>query len=132
MSRTLLTLALTTLALTVGCNKPRPPVEGRMDPYSIPQVALASKELANDILVNPPVMSRDDAGILFVNLPVRSDVNKTIYIDYETTFFDRNGQELYKFGWKRKTLQSNVPDQITVNSLDARAADVRINLRYAR
>ncbi|MFT3785360.1 MAG: DUF1425 domain-containing protein [Tepidisphaeraceae bacterium] len=127
------TLMLAALSVTsVGCNNPRPPVQGRMDPFIPPQVALASKELANDILINAPTMTRDEAGILYVTLPVRSDVNQTIHIDYRPTFFDRTGRVIEQRGWSPKTLQSNVPDQISFNSTSPAAADVQIALRYAK
>ena len=64
--------------------------------------------------------------------PLRSDIDKTIYVDYRATFLDRNGQVVYETNWSRKTLQANVPDQLSFNSLDARAADVRIAIRYAK
>ncbi len=132
MQRILTTITLTALLLAAGCNKPRPYNTGRGDPFIPPQWAVSEPDLATDVLLGTPILSRDDAGILFVNAPLRSDIDKTIYVDYRATFLDRNGQVVYETNWSRKTLQANVPDQLSFNSLDARAADVRIAIRYAK
>jgi hypothetical protein len=76
-------------------------------------------------------VSRDDAGLLFVNVPIRATTDLKLYVDYRVTFFDRNGQPLNQTGWMQKTLAPNIPDQITVNSSSSRAADFQMDLRYS-
>jgi len=114
----------------VGCVKP--PVEGRLDPYTPSQIHFASKELRNETAVGTPNLTRDDTGnILFVTVPIRAATNKELLVDYRVTFFDKNGQTLNQTGWFAKTLTPNVPDSITVNSNGSRAADFQMDFRYA-
>jgi hypothetical protein len=79
------------------------------------------------------MVARDDSGdILHVTVPIRSAIDKRLYVDYRVSFFDRNGQLLNQTGWLTKTLEMNTPDQITVNSMSPRAADFQVDFRWAR
>ena len=124
---------LVLLGLTLlGCDTVRPPIQGRQDPYVPAQVHFDSDTLRRDTAVGTPVVSRDQAGILFVTVPIRSAINKTLYVDYRVTFFDRSGQPVSRLGPFTKTLEPNTPDQIQVNSTSNQAADFQIDFRYAR
>jgi hypothetical protein len=126
---TLLTLAL---ALTSGCGV-KPTIEGRQDPFASSQIMFASKDLRSKTAVSAPSVARDDTGgILHVTVPIRAATDLQLYVDYRTTFFDRNGQQISQTGWTRKTLAPNVPDRIVVNSMGPNAADFQIDLRYAK
>jgi hypothetical protein len=116
----------------LGCEHVRAPIQGRQDPYVPAQVHFDSDTLRRDTAIGAPVVSRDEAGILFVSVPIRSAINKTLYIDYRVTFFDRNGQPVGRLGPFTKTLEPNTPDQIQVNSTSNQAADFQIDFRYAR
>lgn len=123
------------LAPLGGCTEGvRAPIEPRMDPYTPAQVHIADPQLRRDTAVGTPVVTRDEAGgLVFVTVPVRSAINKTIYVDYYVTFFDRNGQPIGgKLGPFTKVLQPNTPDSVTVNSTSPRAADFQVDFRYAR
>jgi hypothetical protein len=125
-------LAISTLAL-VGCNTVRGPIEGRADPFVSPQVTFASKDLAKSTAVGVPNLQRDDAGnLLHVTLPIRSAINKTLYVDYKVSFLDAGGGLISETGWMTKTLEANTPSSITVNSTSERAADFHVALRWAR
>lgn len=118
------------LVVASGCVKA--PIQGRQDPYQPSQVNFAQEGLRRDTAILAPVVSRDEAGLLHVSLPIRAATNKQLYVDYRVTFFDRNGQQEWQSGWMNKTLAPNVFDQISVNSLSSRAADFRIDLRWAQ
>ena len=77
-------------------------------------------------------MTRDDAGLLYVTVPVRSSIDQRIYLDYRVTFFNDNREELNKTTWFTKTLEANTPDQITVNSMSPKASDFQVDFRYAK
>jgi hypothetical protein len=127
----LLAPALFLALVTVGCLKA--PIEGRQDPYAPSQIMFASKDLRNNTAVSTPSVARDDVGgILHITVPIRAATNKQLYIDYRTTFFDRNNQQISQTGWTRKTLAPNVPDRIVVNSMGPTAADFQIDVRYAK
>jgi hypothetical protein len=116
-----------------GCNHVRPPIEGRADPYLPKQVHFDSERLRQDTAVGVPILARDQSGLLVVTVPIRSAIDKTLYVDYHVTFLDRGGVPLGgKLGPFTKTLDPNTPDSITVNSTSPQAADFQIDFRYAR
>lgn len=117
----------------VGCQTVNPPIEGRADPFASPQVTFADATLKNETAVGAPKLQRDDAGNnLFVTLPIRSAMTKTITIDYKVTFYDAAGSPLSETGWMPKTLEANTPETIQANSTSERARDFRIALRKAK
>jgi hypothetical protein len=133
MIRLLASSALLTLALVLASGCVKPTIEGRQDPFPPSQIMFASKDLKDKTAVGAPVVSRDETGgILHVTVPVRAATDLQLYVDYRTTFFDRNGQQISQTGWSRKTLAPNVPDRIVVNSMGPNAADFQIDLRYAQ
>jgi hypothetical protein len=124
-------LLLAALSLT-ACYGVRPPKQPRMDPYMPAQIHVDSETLRNDTAVGEPIVTRDDAGnLVHVTVPIRSAINKTLYVDYWVSFFDRNGQRLSKIQGQT-TLQANTPDSIEFNSMTPRATDFQLDLRYAR
>ena len=124
--------ALLCLVFVVGCGV-HPPIQGRQDPYARGQVHFNKDDLRTQTAVDEPIATRDDAGILHVTVPIRSAINKRLYVDYRVTFFDKSGQVLPdQTGWMTKTLEMNTPDQITVNSSSNRAADFQVDFRWAR
>lgn len=119
--------------LLLGCDYVRPPIQGRQDPYVPAQMHFDSDTLRRNTAIGTPVVSRDPAGLLFVTVPIRSAINKTLYVDYRVTFLDQSGQIVgQRLGPFTKTLEPNTPDQIVVNSTSPRAADFQIDFRYAR
>jgi len=123
-----LLLTVTMLALT-GCGV-APPIQGRLDPYQPSQVHFDSEALRQDTAIGQPVLTRDQFSLLHVMLPIRSAVNLQLHVQYRVTFFDANRSVLDEQSWSDKTLAANTPDQIQVNSVDTRAADFQIDLRY--
>jgi hypothetical protein len=114
-----------------GCVKK--PIEGRADPFVPAQIHFDSENLRKHTAVGTPNMVRDAEGrLLYVTVPIRSASNLTIYLDYRVTFFDEIHQPINQTGWFTKTLEPNVPDQVTVNSMSPRAADFQVDFRYAR
>ena len=113
-----------------GCVKP--PIEGRQDPYQANQINFAQEDLRKETAVMAPRVARDEAGLMHVSVPIRAATDRQLYVDYRFTFLDANGQETSATGWMTKSLTPNVFDEISGNSLSARAADFRIDLRWAR
>ena len=117
--------------LAAGCNNVvRPPIEPHADPYAARQIHLDSYELQRDMVVGDPTRSRDDAGILHIAIPIRSVIDRQLYVQYKVLFFDRNHNEVNRIGWTDKTLTANTPDQITANSTSASADDFQVSFRY--
>lgn len=119
--------------LSMGCASVPPPMEGRADPYAMPQVTFASQDLRQSTAVSPPSVQRDDAGnLLFVSLPIRNTTSRAYTIDYKATFLDRNGGVLSETGWLSQLIEANTPAVIRVNSTSGQAADFQIALRRAK
>ena len=124
--------SISTALFLSACTGVNPPKQPRMDPYSASQIHVDSEELRKDTAVSEPIVTRDDSGnLVHVTVPIRSAINKTLYIDYWVSFFDRNGTRLSKIQGT-KTLQANTPDSIEFNSMSERATDFQLDLRYAR
>ena len=125
----LLLLPLLAIVLT-GCVKA--PIQGRQDPYVPAQVHFANEDLRKHTAVRAPILTRDDAGLLHVEVPIRAATNLRLYVDYRVSFYDQTGQRIYQTGWQTKTLEPNVPDSLTANSVNPRAADFQMDIRYAQ
>ena len=124
---------LVVLLAAVGCRSVNPPIEGRAEPYGMPQITFASPGLRQSTAVTPPTVQRDDAGnLLFVTVPIRNTTSRAFTVDYKTTFLDRNGGYLSETGWLSLPLEANTPGTIQVNSASARAADFQIAIRRAK
>lgn len=123
----LMTLCLLTV---MGCGV-KAPVHARQDPYVPRQIHLASENLRSQTAFSSPVLTRDEGGLLFVEVPARAASDLRLYIDYRVTFFDKNGQTIYQTAWFTKTLEPNTPDRLTANSVTARAVDFQMDIRYA-
>lgn len=119
------------LFLLAGCGV-KPPIEGRNDPYMPAQIHFDSDELRRDTAVGQPIITRNEAGMLVVTVPIRSAIDQNLHVDYRVTFFDSNGVPIEKFGPFTKNLDANTPDRVTVNSTSTRAADFQMDFRYAR
>jgi hypothetical protein len=131
--KSILSLSLIFAGLTLtACTGVNPPKQPRMDPYSPSQIHVDSEELRRDTAVGPPQITRDDSGnLVHVTVPIRSAINKDLYVDYSVSFFDKNGTRLSKIQGT-KTLRANLPDSIEFNSMGPRAADFQLDLYYPR
>jgi Protein of unknown function (DUF1425) len=125
-------VAMFAIPLLVGCEV-KPTVQPRQDPYPREQVHLASNDLRSRTAVDTPQVRRDDAGLLYVTVPIRAASDLQLYIDYRVTFFDQDGRPLGEpTGWIPKTLTPRVPDQIMVNSTTPLAKDFQVDIRYSQ
>ena len=130
LSKTLMLLPLA--AALAGCAV-NPPIQPRQAPFLPSQIHVDSQELRDATAVGTPNAHRDDSGILFVTVPIRSAIDKTLYVDAYVTWFDKNGQPIGdRLGPKTLTLDPNTPSSVTFNSTTPRAADFQIDFRYAR
>lgn len=131
MKKALLCLPL--LGALYGCNT-QPPIDARQESFGFRQVQLADENLRRNTRFGEPQVTRDAAGLLFVTVPLRATIDETLYVQYRATFFDDIGQPLPGGAttWFDKTLSPRVPESISVNSTSPRAADFRIDFRYAR
>lgn len=125
-----LALAVGGAGVLAGCGV-NSPNYGRQDPYRARQVHFDTQELQNDTAVGDLRVTRDQYGIMHVTVPIRSTIDKDLYVDYHVTFFDANGQPTGSFDGPTKTLKANTPDYVTFNSTGP-AQDFQVDFRYAR
>jgi hypothetical protein len=133
MNRLLLLIPTTLMTLALyGCNEVHPPIQGRADPYQRSQIHMDSEELRRDTTVGQPIVVPNESGLLVVTIPIRSDIDQSLHVDYRVTFFDRTGTPIERWGPFTKTLNPHTPDQIQVNATSTRAADFQVDFNYAR
>ena len=129
----LLLLALTTAALAAGCSGSKRPYTAREDPYGPSTIQLADRRMQRLLRFDQPRTSRDDAGLLYVSVPVRAATKRPQIVNYRFTFLDDSGRELPGSGvYQTTTLESNVFQTIQGNSTSPQAADYRLDIRTAR
>jgi len=130
----LVSLSVVSILLTsLACERVRAPIQARADPFQASQVMLTDNDLRKETAVGQPTATRDDAGnLLLVQVPIRSAVNRRLYIQYTVKFFDRSGREISSSGPFTKTLDPNVPEYLQANSMSQAATDFQFNIRYAR
>lgn len=110
----------------------RGPVEPREDTAGSPQIVLASRELQDRIAIRAPVVTQDEAGLMFVTVPIRNTTRRQMTIEYRATFFDRNRAPVQETTWFPRTMTAHTQQTITVNSTSPRADDFQIDIRKAK
>lgn len=110
----------------------RGPIEPREDTAGSPQIVLASRELQDRIAIRAPVVTQDEAGLMFVTVPIRNTTRRQMTIEYRATFFDRNRAPVQETTWFPRTMTAHTQQTITVNSTSPRADDFQIDIRKAK
>jgi hypothetical protein len=116
-----------------GCHSAPEPIQPRQDVYrpdSPAQVFLDNTDLRNDTAADTPDVFRDQNGLLHVTLPIRSVINKQLYVEYRAIFFDHTHREIDRSPWKDKTLPANLPESISITTTNPSAEFFEIHLRY--
>lgn len=127
------TLFMTLALAALGCNQTREPIQPRQDLYragSPEQIFLDSTDLRSDVAADTPQVFRDQAGLLHVTVPIRSVINRQLYVEYRAIFFDNAHQEIDRSPWKDKTLAANLPDTVTIVSTSPQAESFQVHFRY--
>ena len=132
--RTSLRTLTMVLAVSAAACTPRVrgPVEPREDTAGSPQIMLNSRELQDRIAVRAPVVSKDEAGLLFVTVPIRNTTRRLMTVEYRATFFDRNRVPIQETTWFPRTLTAHTQQSFTVNSTSPQADDFQIDIRQAK
>jgi len=122
------------LALLAAACQPRlrPPVEPREDPSVAPQINLADRELQQHFAVRAPMVSQDEAGLMFVTVPVRNTSARQYTIEYRATFFDRNKLPIQQTTWFPMTMTPHTQQTFTINATSRNADDFQIDIRPAK
>ncbi|MGC4032586.1 MAG: DUF1425 domain-containing protein [Tepidisphaeraceae bacterium] len=90
-------------------------------------------DVRHDTAFGPERQQRDEFGLLHVSVPVRSQIKRTLYLEYQYSFFDAGGKKLEgPFGWTPVTLEAGSPGTIQFNSTNKNATLYQCVVRYAR
>ena len=132
-------LLITFIALTfaVGCQQGvNPPHYTRADSFDAGHITLSGQkgdDLRRQTAFQQERIDRDQFGLLVVNIPLRSAVDHTLYLEYQYTFYDANGGVVEgPMGWTPVTLEAASPGTIQFHSTQPNAADFHVNIRYQR
>jgi hypothetical protein len=134
MKTLMLIVAALVFVVSAGCSQVKPPITARSDPFRPEQVHYVEGELRDRTAIGKVQLDRTEAGrILKVVVPIRATTNATFSIDYRVTFLDASGAPLGNpTGWTPKTLNANVFEDLTANSLTNEAKDFRMDIRYSQ
>ena len=133
LTRPLLPASILVLVLVLaGCSRTKAPYDVTADPYLPTQVQIADKSLANRLAFQPPRAARDDAGLLYITVPVRAATNRRQIIQYRFTFFDETGRPLPGGAFQTQTLESNTFANIQGNSTSPSADSYQVEIRESR
>jgi Protein of unknown function (DUF1425) len=123
----------------VGCvsDPMRAPPTGRQDPFpgrEYPRVAIEqplNQYLVPDydrIVVDSPSPDRP----MRVQVPVRSQSDSSMYVQYQFQWYDAEGRHIRDSGWKSVNIDPRLQVQLAANALDSKSADWRLEVRSAR
>jgi uncharacterized protein YcfL len=128
------TYILATGFVLAGChNNPTPPIYGHDDPFVARQIHFDSQDLQGDTAVNKPIVSRAPSGNLIVTVPIRSNIDRDLHVDYRATFFDATGAPIGEpTSWFPVLLSAHTPSSVTVKATSPAAANFQVDFRYAQ
>lgn len=121
----------------VGCDPQRVPPGARRDPLPAGGYPVITVEAGLQ-----PFIGVDDANVkvtegsierpMTVSVPIRSLADNQAAIQYEFTWFDKEGRELRRGGWKFTALEPRLQKQLQGNAMDSQSAGWRLEIRSAR
>jgi len=118
------------LSVLAGCQTDAP-ITARGEQYDYPWLMLGSKDLRVSTRVGDARRTRDEAGLLYVSVPVRNTTDKQLYIDCRVTFYDSNEMELSTVR-STLTIPARGLRDATANSTSPKAESFRMELTYPR
>lgn len=124
-------LAVLLAGWTPGCSRVRPPVEPREDPHGTPQIQLADRDLQRSLAVRAPIVSTDEAGLLYITVPVRNTTRHPMTIEYKAIFFDKMRNPIQETTWFPKTMTPHSQESIHFNATTNRVDDFQVTIRPA-
>ena len=120
-----------------GCQESKAPGAGMGDPYPAPlndpQITVLAPELREWLGFQPAVVVNEPGEVMKVQQPVRNLSERQYLIDYRILFYDANGLQLEPtMGWTMVALGPKQTARLTANSLDDRAENYRLEVKWAR
>lgn len=125
------------VALAVGCSGPRPPAGAVADPVmqtAYPAITVDGS-IQNFVAVDYTKIIADQATEdrpLSVQVPLRSQADNEMTVQYQFTWFDGQGRQVGETGWRTATLPSRRQMQLQGNAITRSASQWRLDVRSAR
>ena len=126
-------LAAACLPLLVGCEAT--PVAAPADPYggSEYQQIVLLQEIKGDVRCDTPVVIQRPDAPLHVSVAVRNVTHDDMWVQYQFTFKDRNGQPMRpEHAWQRVELRSSMQVTLEDSAGDNGAVDWNLTLGVPR
>ncbi len=131
-----LAIALTgcvVLGLT-GCKASTGPIGAAPDEVTeYPTVTMSQATLRNAVAVQPPIVSKRADQLRTVTLPMRSESDQTLHVEWRILWYDDEGLPvLPAMTWRPMVLDPRQPKTISVTAMTVRATDYNIQMRWTR
>ncbi|MGN6505060.1 MAG: DUF1425 domain-containing protein [Tepidisphaeraceae bacterium] len=132
------TLTLVVSLAIAGCQSAGvdAPLRGRADVadgYGIFLSQTYDTQLRRNTAFGEEHVARDQYGLLSVSIPIRSAIDRTLYLEYQYSFFDEAGTQIEgPMGWLPVTLEAGSPGVIQFTSTSPKAAHYRVTVRFQR
>ena len=118
-------------AMLAGCQS-EAPLAARAEKYDYPWLMVGSQDLRANTMVNDARRTRDEAGLLYISVPIRNTSDLQLYIDYRVTFYDKNQMPLPQEYRKTLTIPARGMREATANSTSPKAESFQMELTYPR
>lgn len=128
------------VAVLQGCNQTpryRPPPGSLEEPLPQNQYPNINvhQPLTPFILVSDPIVTRDAAGTLRVDVPIRANTrpNEDMNVQYRFQFLDDRGRLMEpEPAWQYIRMEPAIQVFVSANAMDRRASDWRLEIKPAR
>jgi hypothetical protein len=126
-------LAILVLLLSVAaCGRPYRPGVTSDAPQEKEKILLLDHGLTYYFNVVKSAASRLPGGQLQVKVDIENEEDKDVWCDVQVVFKGQDGFELEKTGWQPLMFHRRAITSIQKNSINAMAADYRIEIRNAK
>lgn len=133
-----LTLALASVSLLAACQQDtvKPPFTPATDPLPAQYYPAITLEpaLAGALVVDPGRIVTDNPTMttpLSVQVPIRSMADRMIKVQYEFQWFDAQGREVGRSGFKQEQFPARQQVMLAGNALSSAATGWRLEIRRA-
>lgn len=137
MTKTIATaLTIASLTFFTGCKGVEPPARGRADVTEHTKVFFSTEQgqrLRESTAILGDRLDLDQFGLLTVVVPIRSAVDRTLYLEYQYELYDAGGRRVEgPIGWIPLTLEAGSPGTMQFTATNPQAVDYRVTVRFAR
>ena len=138
MNRTAVYSLFIGLIAVAGCKSQGvdAPLRGRADVtdgYGIFLSQQYDTQLRDDTAFGEEHVARDQFGLLSVSIPIRSTIDRSLYLEYQYSFFDGSGTQIEgPMGWMPVTLEAGSPGVVQFTSTSPKAEHYRVTIRFQR